>query len=225
MSKKDILEKLRDATIDFEDEKVMSLLKQGLKEGLPPSEMINDGLGAGLRVLGDGFAAGDRFMSDLMLAGDLMNRAVALLRPEMEKGAKGTGDVMVIGTVKEDLHDIGRNIIIAAFTGAGYRVVDIGGDCSADQFVKAVKDNKAILVGASAILSPVRPYCKVISDALEKAGLRDKVFYVVGGWEWTQEWSDDMGADAFGEDSIQALRKVKALRSGEMKKLKDRKKK
>lgn len=227
MSKKEILKGLADAIIQLDDEKMMKLLKEGLKEGLSPSDMINDGLGAGLTVLGEGFANKSRFLSDLMVSGEWMSQAVEFLRPEMEKGKKkgAKEEVMVIGTVEGDLHDIGRKIVAATFTGAGYRVVDIGGNCSGAQFVKAVKENNATVVGASAILSPVKPYCEVINKALVDAGLRDKVIYIIGGWLMTQLWSDKVGADAYGDTHLDALKKVEAIKSGELKKLKDRVKK
>jgi len=118
---------------------------------------------------------------------------------------------MVIGTVEGDLHTIGKRIVSAVFTGAGYRVVDIGEDMPAEAFVKAAKEHKATVVGASAILGPVKPYCKVINDALVDAGIRDDVIYTIGGWGMTQDWTDEVGADCFGVNAIDALNKVQVI--------------
>ncbi len=222
MSKKEILEKLKNAIIDLADEDVNRLIKEGLEAGLSPAEIINQGLGAGLTILGEGFANAERFMSELMISGQIMTDAVEMLRPVMEKSGRQTGDTMVIGTVQNDLHDIGRKIVAAMFTGVGYTVIDIGGDAAASEFVKAAKEHKAVIVGASAILTPVMPYCKVINDALVDAGIRDKVIYIVGGSNMTQQWSDDVGADCYGQTAIDAVHKIKMIRAGELPKLKKR---
>jgi len=147
-----------------------------------------------------------------VLAGEIMNDAMEILRPAIESsGGKSLGDTMVIGTVEGDLHTIGKRIVSAVFTGAGYRVVDIGEDMPAEEFVKAAKEHKATVVGASAILGPVKPYCKVINDALVDAGIRDDVIYAIGGWGMTQDWTDEVGADCFGVNAIDALNKVQVI--------------
>ena len=222
MSKNEILEKLKNAIIDLGDEDVSRLVKEGLEAGLSPAEIINHGLGAGLTVLGEGFANAERFMSELMIAGQIMTDVVEMLRPVMEKSGRQLGDTMILGTVQNDLHDIGRKIVGAMFTGAGYTVIDIGGDAAASEFVKAAKEHKAIIVGASAILTPVMPYCKVINDALVDAGIRDDVIYIVGGSNMTQRWSDDVGADCYGQTAIDAVHKIKMIRAGELPKIKKR---
>ncbi len=224
MPKQELLQKLKDAIMELREEDVNRLLKEGLEVGLSPMEMITDGLNPGLSIIGEGFAKAERFMSELMIAGDIMTNAMELLRPAMEKGGKATGDVMVIGSVQGDLHTIGKKIVCAIFTGAGYRVVDIGEDQPASEFVKAAKELKACVVGASCTLSPTQPYCKTINDALVDAGIRDHVVFAIGGWRMTQATTDSFGADCFGDTAVDGLHKVQAIRSGEMKKLKHRKK-
>jgi len=211
MLKKEILEKLRIAIIDLEDDEVNRLLQEGLKAGLMPIDMVTEGLNPGLTIIGEGYAASKRFMSEMVLAGEIMNDAMNILRPVMEHGGHSLGETMVIGTVEGDLHTIGKKIVSAVFTGAGYRVVDIGEDMPASEFLKAVKDHKATIIGASAILGPVKPYCKVINDALVDAGIRNNVIYTIGGWGMTQDWCNDVGADCYGEDGIDALNKVKLI--------------
>lgn len=223
MANEEILKGLKAAIIVLDDDTVFKLINQGLKEGIPPVDMLTDGLQAGLTILGDGFFKGDRFMSELMVAGQTMTDVLDMLRPEMEKGRKGAAaDVMVIGSVEGDLHTIGKRIVISMFIAQGYNVHDIGEDVSAPAWVEALKKYKPVVVGASAILQGTKPYCKVIHKALTDAGLRDNVVYVVGGWGMNQAWADDLGADAFGQNAMDALDKVKALRAGELKKWKDR---
>jgi 5-methyltetrahydrofolate--homocysteine methyltransferase len=223
MSREEILEGLKSAIIELDDVQVDKLLDEGLAQGLAPMEMITEGLSAGLFILGEGFAKAERFMSELMIAADIMNVAVEKLRPLLEKaGGPAAGETMVLGTVEGDLHDIGRRIVGAVFTGAGYQVIDLGGNVSAGEFVKAAKEHKATVVGASAILSPVKPYCKVVNDALVEAGLRDDVIFVVGGWDMDQDWCDMVGADCFGKDALDGLNKVKLIREGKQPKWKER---
>ena len=154
-----------------------------------------------------------------------MNDAMEMLRPVMEAGGRSADDIMVIGTVEGDQHNIGKRIVSAIFTGAGYKVIDIGENMPASAFVDATKEYKATIVGASAILGPLKPYCKVIDQALVDAGIRDDVIYIIGGWGMTQEWSDSVGADCFGESAIDALHKVKMIRVGELPKIRERLKK
>ena len=216
MSKNEILEKLEAAINNLDDDEVNKLLEEGLEAGVPPMEMVLDGLNPGLTIIGEGFAKAERFMSDLVLAGDIMTAAMEILRPALEIGGKDTGDAMVIGTVEGDLHNIGKRIVSAVFTGAGYRVVDIGEDQPASEFVKAAKELKACVVGAHATINPVKSYCKTINDALVDAGIRDDVIFIIGGWEMTQEWCNEVGADAFGADALEGLDKTKLLRAGEL---------
>ena len=222
MLRGEILEKLKGAIIELDDEEVNRLLKEGLQAGLSPMEMITEGLSPGLTIIGEGFERGERFMSDLVISGEIMTDAVEKLHPIMMAGGQPLGEVMVIGTVEGDLHNIGKRIVTAIFTGAGYRVIDIGENMAASAFVEATKEYKAAVVGASAIIGPVKPYCQVINKALVDAGVRDDVIYIVGGWGMTQEWSDKVGADCYGDSAIDALHKVKMIKVGELPKIRER---
>ena len=222
MSNADILDGLKQAMVDLDEENIHKLLDDGIKAGLAPMELILDGLSPSLTVIGEGFETGERFMADLVIAGEIMNDAMKVLVPEIAKGGQSTGQNMVIGTVEGDEHNIGKRIVAAMFTGQGYNVVDIGENKSASEFVKAAKDLKAIIVGASAILGPLKPYCKVINEALVDAGIRDDVLYIVGGWGMTQEWCDSVEADAWAYNAVEAINKVKLMRAGELPRFKQR---
>jgi methanogenic corrinoid protein MtbC1 len=216
MSKEDVIERVRQAVVDLEDEEVYKLLWEGVDAGVAPMELITDGLSPGLEIVGELVKKHERAVSDMVIAGVILSDAVRMLCPVMEAGRQSTGHSMVIGTVEGSRHNIdGKRIVAAMFTGAGYRVVDIGEDVPAGEFVKAAQDLEATLVGASAIGS-LKPQCKLIHDALVDAGIRDEVIYIIGGWGITQEWCDSVGADAFGENAVDALAKVKALLSGDL---------
>ena len=211
MSKAQLLERLTEAVVDIDDEVVMKLIDEGLEAGLGPLEILTEGLQPALTIIGEGFDKHTRFTSDLVLAGEIMNDAMVKLRPIMEAGATGTGDVMVIGTVDGDIHNVGKRVVASVFTGAGYDVIDIGENQPASAFVKAAKEHNAKIVGASAILGPQKPYCKVIHQALVDAGIRDKVIYIIGGWGMTQDWCDRVCADAYGDTALEAINKVRAI--------------
>jgi len=211
MSKAQILEKLTEAIVDIDEDVVMELIDEGLAAGIAPLVLLTEGLQPGLTIIGEGFDKHTRFTSDLVLAGELMNDAMEKLRPLMEAGGGSAGDVMVIGTVEGDIHNVGKRVVGAVFTGAGYHVIDIGENQSASNFVKAAQENNAKIVGASAILGPQKPYCKVIHEALVEAGIRDKVLFIIGGWGMTQEWCEQVHADAYGDTAYEALDKVKAI--------------
>lgn len=212
MSNTELMNKLKDAMVDIEDDLVMEIMDEALEAGVDPMNIINDGLAPGLMIIGEGFDKHTRFTSDLVLAGDLMTECVDKLRPILEKGAgSGKNKFMVIGTVEGDQHNVGKRIVSAMFTAAGYTVIDVGEDRPASEFVKAAKEYNAKIVGASAILTPQKPYCKVIHDGLVEAGIRENLVYIVGGWGFTQEWCDNVGADAYGDSATEALAKVKAI--------------
>lgn len=222
MSNADILEGLKQAMVDLDETSIHKLLDDGIKAGLAPMELIMDGLSPSLTVIGEGFETGERFMADMVIAGEIMNDAMKALVPVLEAGGQSRGETMVIGTVEGDEHNIGKRIVSSLFIGQGYTVVDIGENQPASEFVKAAKENSAIIVGASAILGPLKPYCKVISHALVDAGIRDDVLYIVGGWGMSQEWCDNVEADAWAYNAVEAISKVKLMRAGELKKFKDR---
>jgi methanogenic corrinoid protein MtbC1 len=222
MSKGEFIERLQQAMVDLEDEEVYKLLREGIDAGVAPMDMVIDALSPGLNTIGELVKKHERSVSDMVIAGEIMKDAVRMLCPVMEAGGQSTGDTMVIGSVEGNQHNIqGKQIVAAMFTGAGYKVVDIGENVPAGEFVKAAQERKATVVGAAA-LGSLKPQCKVIHDALIEAGIRDDVIYIIGGWGITQGWCDSVGADAFGENAVDALDKVNALLSGDLPRWRDR---
>jgi len=230
MAKEEIFQQLKEAMYNLDDDKAAALIEESIQASLPPLEVILEGLGPALTDIGDEFAKNDRFMSDLMIAGQIMNDAMEKLLPTGDVEAsianrKPGEHVMVIGTVEGDLHDLGKRIVTAYFAGYGIKAIDIGENKSAADFVAAIKKYKPTIVGASAIIGPVTPYCGTIHKAMVDAGVRDDVIYITGGWDMSPEWCDQIGADAYGETAMDGLDKIALLLAGELPKWKDRVKK
>jgi len=211
-SKEDILSKLTQAVIDGEPEDAAELAQQALDEGLDPLTCINDGLTPGIDRVGELFAEGEYFLPDLIIGGEAMKEALAILEPALSGGEEREvlGRV-VLGTVEGDLHEIGKTLVGTMLTANGFLVTDIGIDRPPADFVAAVKEANATLVGASALLTTTMPAQQKIIEALAEAGLRDRVKVMVGGAPITQSWADKIGADGYAEDAIGAVALAKRL--------------
>jgi corrinoid protein of di/trimethylamine methyltransferase len=211
-SKEDILSKLTQAVIDGEPEDAAELAQQALDQGLDPLTCINDGLTPGIDRVGELFAEGEYFLPDLIIGGEAMKEALAILEPALsgDEQREVLGRV-VLGTVEGDLHEIGKTLVGTMLTANGFLVTDIGIDRPPADFVAAVKEAKATLVGASALLTTTMPAQQKIIEALAEAGLRDRVKVMVGGAPITQGWADKIGADGYAEDAIGAVALAKRL--------------
>jgi len=207
-----ILSKITQAVIDGEPEDAAELARQALDQGLDPLTCINKGLTPGIDRVGELFAEGEYFLPDLIIGGEAMKEALSILEPALPvtQDRKGLGRV-VLGTVEGDLHEIGKTLVGTMLTANGFRVTDIGIDKSADDFVAAVKENNAVLVGASALLTTTMPEQQKIIEALTEAGLGDQVKVMVGGAPVTQSWAEKIGADGYAEDAISAVALAKKL--------------
>ncbi len=208
----EMFDKLAEAVIDGEPEDAAELAQQALDAGLDPLECINEGLTKGIDRVGALFAAGEYYLPDLIIGGEAMKDALAILEPAMAANQERevTGRV-VLGTVEGDLHEIGKTLVGTMLTANGFDVTDIGIDKPAGEFVDAVKEANATLIGASALLTTTIPEQQKIIEALVEAGLRDKVKVMVGGAPVTQAWADKIGADGYAEDAIAAVAVAKKL--------------
>lgn len=198
--------KLAQAVIAGEPEEAVELAKQALDQGLDPLACINEGLTRGINRVGELFSSGEYFLPDLVIGGDAMNAALAILEPalvgDQERETPGR---VVLGTVEGDIHEIGKTLVGIMLTANGFVVTDIGADKSAAEFVAAVKEQGATLVGASALLTTTMPEQQRIIEALEGAGLRDQVKVMVGGAPVSQSWADKIGADGYAENAMSAV--------------------
>jgi methylmalonyl-CoA mutase cobalamin-binding domain/chain len=211
MTADELLTELYDKTLTGNGPAVLDLTRTGLGQGLGPETLLYEALIPALEEVGARFERGDFFVPEMLIAGKAMAGALEILRPLLaETGAEAIGTV-VMGTVKGDVHDIGKNLVNIMFEGAGFQVIDLGVQVSPEKFVDAVKAHKPDIVGFSAFLTTTMPMFKANIHALTKAGLRDEVIVMVGGAPVTQEYADVVGADGYAADASAAVVKAKEL--------------
>ncbi|TET97578.1 MAG: cobalamin-binding protein [Anaerolineales bacterium] len=212
MTEQEFYDKLAQAVIDGEGEIAIETAKAALAAGLDPMACINNGLTEGMNRVGDLFSSGEYYLPDLIIGGDAMKAAMEVLEPALsgnqEREVLGK---VVIGTVKGDLHEIGKTLVATLLSANGFQVIDIGIDKSPADFLNATIEADADIVGASALLTTTMVVQEQIVEALEDAGLREKVKVMVGGAPVNQSWADQIGADAYGEDAISAVDIAKKL--------------
>ena len=191
-------------------ESIRACVNEALNSGIETSEVI-DALSDSLRQVGEKYEAGDFFLSELMMAAILSTEVTKILEPHMLKEKKRPIGKVVMGTVKGDIHDIGKNIVVMMLRASGFEVIDLGVDVSAERFVEAVENARPNVLGMSALLTSTSDEMKNVIELLKKRGLRKKVMIMIGGRPVTQEFADEIGADAYSRDSVQAISVVKRL--------------
>ena len=180
---------------------VKKLTEEAIVAGIDPQKILSDGLIAGMDVAGGKFKRNEIFIPEMLVIAKAMNEALAVLKPKLiEVGAKPVAKA-VIGTVKGDVHDIGKNMLGMMLEGAGLEVTDLGYDVPPEKFVEAIKEVNPQILGMSALLSTTMVELPVVIDALKEAGVRDQVRIIVGGAPVTQKYADDIGADGYGDDA------------------------
>ena len=211
MTREELLGQLYDDTLVGNAPAVIELTNQGLAMGLGPEVLLYEALIPSLEEVGARFERGDFFVPEMLIAGKAMVGALGILRPLLaETGAEAIGTI-VMGTVKGDVHDIGKNLVNIMFEGAGFYVIDLGVQVAPEKFVEAVREHKPDIVGFSAFLTTTMPMFKANINALQKSGLRDQVIVMVGGAPVTQEYADVVGADGYASDASAAVVKAKEL--------------
>jgi 5-methyltetrahydrofolate--homocysteine methyltransferase len=190
---------------------VRTATEKALAEGLSAQEILNDGLIGGMDVVGRDFKAGDLFIPEVLIAARAMHAGLDVLRPILAESGVETVGKMVIGTVSGDLHDIGKNLVAMMMEGAGFEIVDLGTDVKPDEFVAAVRNEGAALLGMSALLTTTMPSMQTTIEALVEAGLRDKVKVMVGGAPVTASFAEKIGADAYAPDAASAVDTARSL--------------
>jgi 5-methyltetrahydrofolate--homocysteine methyltransferase len=207
----EVLKKIREGVIDGNRELVVSNIQSALDEGVAAQEILNEGLISAMNEVGRLFEEGEFFVPEMLIAARAMQAGLALLKPYLlEQDVKPLG-VVVAGTVKGDLHDIGKNLVCMMLEGAGFTIRDLGSDVSAEKFVEAVSSGDVDIVAMSALLTTTMPSMKSTIEALATAGLRDKVKVMVGGAPVTDNYAKQIGADGFSPDASRAVALAKSL--------------
>ena len=185
--------------------------KKGLSEGIDPLELLNQGFIPGINKVGDMFEVGTLFIPELIFSAKAMQNATDIINAAIPENNRQVQGRFLIGTVKGDVHDIGKTIVVSLLKANGFEVRDLGRDVSTDRFIKEADDFKADIIGTSSLLTTTMPAQKELEDELKKAGLKEKYKTMVGGAPVTQRWANKIGADAFAENASACVRVAKEL--------------
>lgn len=209
----ELLTQISQSLVDGDSDATFQLTEQALSAGLEPLTIIRAGLMPGMNTVGEYFAAGDYFLPDLIIAADGMKRAMEILEPELRarQQALETPGTVVIGTVKGDIHEIGKSLVATMLSANGFKVHDLGVDVPIPTLIAKVKETEANLVGLSALLTTTMTMQREVIKALVNEGLRDKVKVMVGGAPVTRSWAEEIGADGYAEDAMGAVALAKKL--------------
>jgi 5-methyltetrahydrofolate--homocysteine methyltransferase len=206
-----LLEQMKKDLYDGKADKVKAATKKALTDGMPPQDILNSGLIAGMDIVGRDFKAGDLFIPEVLLSAKAMHAGLEVLRPLLAGSRGATMGKIVIGTVQGDMHDIGKNLVSMMLEGAGFEITDLGIDTSPAKFVEAVRAQNAQIVGMAAMLTTTMPVMKTIIEELTKAGLREQVKVLIGGAPVTSAFAKQIGADAYAPDAASAVEVARQL--------------
>ena len=205
------LETIYEGILDGNTKLVIEKISLALNEGVEPAVILNDGMIAAMGEVGRLFEEGEYFVPEMLIAARAMQKGLEVLKPFLTEDDVQSPGKVVIGTVKGDLHDIGKNLVAMMLEGAAFEVVDLGTDVSPERFIEAVRENGAQIVAMSALLTTTMPNMKRTIDAMIEAGIRNQVKVMIGGAPITQTYADQIGADGFAEDASRAVAKAKSL--------------
>ena len=204
------LKTLYDAVVEGDTEAVEKGVRAALEAGLPAEQILNEGLISAMNEVGRLFEAQEFYVPEMLVAARAMQAGLAILKPALAQSGHQAGGAISIGTVKGDLHDIGKNLVVMMLEGAGFKVTDLGVDVPPEKFVEAVRGG-AQLIGMSAMLTTTMSNMKVTIDALKAAGVRDQVKILIGGAPLTASYAEQIGADGFSPDASAAVRAAKEM--------------
>ncbi len=190
---------------------VKELAQKGLDEGLKAKKILEEGLMPGMSIIGDKFKKNEVYVPEVLIAARAMNAGIEILKPHMSESDSSNRGTVVLGTVKGDLHDIGKNLVKIMMEGKGLKVIDLGIDVSPEKFVSAAKENNANIIACSALLTTTMTEMGNVVKAVEEAGMRDKLKIMVGGAPVTQSFCDSIGADKYAPDAASAADEALAV--------------
>jgi 5-methyltetrahydrofolate--homocysteine methyltransferase len=206
-----VIKEIFDGILNGNQKVVPVKVNEALEAGIEPSVVLNEGMVAAMAEVGKLFEQGEYYVPEMLIAARAMQAGLAILKPKLiQSDFKSSGKV-VIGTVKGDLHDIGKNLVSMMLEGAAFEIIDLGTDVSPDKFVEAVKSNGANIIAMSALLTTTMPNMKTTIDALNTAGIRDQVKVMIGGAPVTESYAQQIGADGYAPDASRAVALAKSL--------------
>jgi 5-methyltetrahydrofolate--homocysteine methyltransferase len=206
-----VLQEIYDSIINGEQNVAVAKVKEALGKGTDPSVILNQGMVGAMSEVGRLFEEGEYFVPEMLVAARAMQKGLAELKPYLVQADIQSSGKVVAGTVKGDLHDIGKNLVCMMLEGAAFEIVDLGSDVSPEKFVEAVRSTGAQIVVMSALLTTTMPNMKTTIEALKAAGLRSNVKVMVGGAPLTQQYANDIGADGYAPDASRAVAAAKSL--------------
>jgi len=202
---------LANAILTCEESKLKEVCKKIIEENIDPIKAVERGVRKGLDEVGTRFERGELFIPELVVAGRVAEKAIKMLTSKVKSSQGKSLGRVVIGTVQGDVHDLGKNIVALMLRTAGFEVFDLGVDVSPDAFAQKIKEVRSDILGLSALMTTTLPAQREVIEALIKANLRRGVKVMIGGAATTQEWADEIGADAYGDNAVDAVRKAKEL--------------
>jgi corrinoid protein of di/trimethylamine methyltransferase len=213
MSSENILNNIKEAMTQIDEEKVTNAVEEALSQGVDPLKAIEEGLSPGMVSIGDKFNRGECYLPELIKAADAFNAAMGILEPEIKKsGAQKTATgTVVTGTVKGDIHNIGKDILGMLMKTRGFEVVDLGIDVAASAFLTTAEERNADIIAMSSLLTTTMPGQQEVIDLLKERGVRDKYITMVGGGPVNKGWADEIGADGYADTAEQAVRLAEEL--------------
>lgn len=213
MSNEQLLSAITASIVEGDPDATVDLTRQAMEAGMEPLTIINEGLTPGMNVVGEKFQTGEYFLPHLTVAASGMQQAMTLLEPELKsrQQAVESAGTLVIGSVSGDIHEIGKSLVGTMMSASGFEVHDLGVDVATETFVAKVKETGANLLGLSALLTTTMTVQREVIEALQEAGIRDRVKVIIGGAPVSQEWADTIGADGYAEDAVGAIALSKRL--------------
>ncbi|NOR23055.1 MAG: cobalamin-binding protein [Desulforhopalus sp.] len=205
------LQAITETLITGDGDKLQELVKEALAAGTPANQILQKGLIVGMDIVGEKMESGDMFIPEVLMAAQAMSISVEILKPLLAEGEAASAGKVIIGTVKGDLHDIGKNLVVMMMESAGFEVIDLGVDVDPAKFVEAIRENKPSIVGLSALLTTTMPMMKKSIESIEESGLRDSLKIIVGGAPVNQAFADEVGADGYAPDAGSASKMAKAM--------------
>jgi 5-methyltetrahydrofolate--homocysteine methyltransferase len=219
LSLEELYEQMGDDLYDGYKEEVVEGVEEALSRGIVPYDVLTDGLVAGMEIVGIDFRDGILFVPEVLMAANAMKAGMAILRPLLAETGAPTVGRMVIGTVKGDIHDIGKNLVAMMMEGAGFEVFNLGINNDADAYLAALKEHQADFLGMSALLTTTMPYMKVVIDRLKEEGIRNDFIVMVGGAPLNEAFAEAIEADAYCRDAavaVETAKKLIAIKRGEL---------